>query len=98
MDQKIIDILGIPYKIIEVEQVDNKDYYADGEVDYDKQIIKLNKNLEKDRKIEVLCHEVIHAIAEHLKIDEINNNEHLVQCLGNSIYQVFIRNKNINLV
>lgn len=91
-----IEILGVSYDVIEVEQVDKTNYYVDGEIDYDKQIIRINKNLENERKTEILWHEIIHGICEHLKIDEVQKNEHLVQCIGNAIYQVLKRNKTIS--
>lgn len=91
-----IDILGVSYEVIEVEQVDKTNYYVDGEIDYDKQVIKINKNLENERKTEILWHEIIHGICEHLKVDEVQKNEHLVQCLGNAMYQVVKRNNTIS--
>lgn len=91
-----IDILGITYKVIEVEQVDKTNYLVDGEIDYDKQTISIKKSLSKERKTEILWHEIIHGICEHLQIEDIQKNEHLVQCLGNAIYQVHKRNKIIS--
>lgn len=91
-----IDILGITYKIIEVEQVDKTNYLVDGEIDYDKQIISIKKDLSEERKKEILCHEIMHGICEHLKLEEIQKDEHLIQCIGNAIYQVLKRNKTIS--
>lgn len=91
-----IDILGLIYKVIEVEQVDKTNYLVDGEIDYDKQIISIKKGLTNDRKSEILWHEIVHGICEHLQIEQIQKNEHLVQCLGNAIYQVLKRSKTIS--
>ena len=91
-----IDILGIHYKILEVEQVDMTNYLVDGEIDYYKQVIKIKKDMPAERKTETLWHEIIHGICEHLQIEEVQNNEHLVQCLGNAMYQVLKRNKTIS--
>ena len=91
-----IDILGITYKVLEVEQVDKTNYLVDAEIDYDKQTISIKKGLSDERKTELLWHEIIHGICEHLQIAEIQKNEHLVQCLGNSIYQVLKRNEVIS--
>lgn len=91
-----IDILGVTYKVIEVEQVDKTNYLVDGEINYDKQTISIKKDLLNERKTEILWHEIIHGICEHLQIEEIQKDEHLVQCLGNSIYQVLLRNKTIS--
>ncbi len=91
-----IDILGIPYKVIEVEQVDKTNYLVDGEIDYDKQTISIKKEMQKERKNEVLWHEILHGICEHLSIGELQKNEHLIQCLGNALYQVQKRNNTIS--
>lgn len=91
-----IDILGIHYKILEVEQVDMTNYLVDGEIDYYKQVIKIKKDMPAERKTETLWHEIIHGICEHLQIEEVQKNEHLVQCLGNAMYQVLKRNKTIS--
>lgn len=91
-----IDILGIPYKVLEVEQVDMTNYLVDGEIDYYKQVIKIKKDMPAERKTETLWHEIIHGICEHLQIEEVQKNEHLVQCLGNAMYQVLKRNKTIS--
>ena len=91
-----IDILGITYKVIETEQVDKTNYLVDGEIDYDKQTIAIKKGMSVERKTEVLWHEIIHGICEHLTIEELQKNEHLIQCIGNAIYQVTKRNKSIS--
>ena len=91
-----IDILGITYKVCEVEQVDKTNYLVDGEIDYDKQTIAIKKELLKERKNEVLWHEIVHGICEHLKMEELQKNEHLIQCLGNALYQVNKRNTTIS--
>jgi len=91
-----VDILGITYKVLEVEQVDKMNYLVDGEIDYDKQTIKIKKELLNERKSEILWHEIIHGICEHLKIEELQKNEHLIQCIANAIYQVNKRNKIIS--
>jgi len=49
-----------------------------------------------ERKSEILWHEIIHGICEHLKIEELQKNEHLIQCIANAIYQVNKRNKIIS--
>lgn len=91
-----IDILGITYKVIEVDQVDKTNYLVDGEIDYDKQTICIKQDLSKERKSEILWHEIVHGICEHLQLEEIQKSEHLVQCLGNAIYQVLKRSNTIS--
>jgi len=52
--------------------------------------------MKKERKEEVLIHEIIHGILSHLEFAEVDN-EHLVQCLANGIYQVFIKELGFSL-
>lgn len=84
---KTINILGLTYTIEEVEQVD-KNQRMFGEVDYVTQTIKIEKGLTKEKKVNVLIHEVLHAIFERLNFQKENENEHLIDCLTLAIYQI----------
>lgn len=92
---KTINILGLEYKIEEVEQVD-KNQRLFGEIDYVNQIIKVEKDLTTDKKIEVLIHEIIHGIFEALSFEEENKNEHLTQALACSLYQI-LKSNNVSV-
>ena len=87
-----IKILGIEYKLEEVEQV-NKNQRLFGEIDFVNQTIKIEKDLNEDRKKQVLLHEILHGICEQLGIEEINNNETLIQSISSALYQVLKDNK-----
>lgn len=84
---KTINILGLTYTIEEVDQV-NKDQRMFGEVDYVTQTIKIEKGLTKEKKVNILIHETLHAIFERLNFQKENEDEHLIDCLTLAIYQI----------
>lgn len=92
---KNINILGLTYTIEEVEQVD-KNTRLFGEVDFVKQTIKIEKGLTEEKKLNVLLHEVLHAIFAELNFTNENENEHLIQSLANALYQI-LKSNNINV-
>lgn len=84
----IVNICGIPHKVIETEDNFDLDVHF-GQIDYKKCEIRINKSLSCEGKHEALCHEIIHGIFVHLGFNEFSQDEHLVQALGNAIYQGF---------
>lgn len=92
---KKINILGLTYTIEEVEQVD-KNTRLFGEINYVDQTIKLEKGLSEEKKLNVLLHEIIHAVFEQLNFEKENENEHLIQSLANALYQI-LKSNNINV-
>lgn len=84
----IVNICGIPHKVIEIEDNFDLDVHF-GQIDYKKCEIRINKSLSWEGKHEALCHEIIHGIFVHLGFNELSQNEHLVQALGNAIHQSF---------
>lgn len=85
---KEIDIMGIIYEVEEVEVV-NKMIPRNGEIDFQEQKIRLDKNLLDDRKMVTLLHEVIHGEMEALGFDELCDNENVVQSLAVALYHTF---------
>lgn len=84
----IIKICGIPYKVVEVEDGFNDELHL-GMIDYTTCEIKVNKSFPAEMKKEILCHETVHGILMHLGYNEMNDDEQLVQSLGNAINQTF---------
>lgn len=84
----IVNICGIPHKVIECEDNFNVDTHF-GQIDYKDCVIRINKNMTKESKKETICHEMIHGILVHLGYDNYSQDEQLVQALGNAIYQGF---------
>lgn len=59
-----------------------------GEVNHLENLIKICSTIPEDKKKIVLLHEIIHVIFQQLGFDEEHDNEHLIDCLANSLYQV----------
>lgn len=87
----IIDILGIPYTIKEVECV-NKDELRKGQINFLSQEILLDKTMTKENKKITLLHETIHGIAEALGFDLEENR---VQSLATALYYVASHNSKL---
>lgn len=84
----IVNICGIPHKIVECEDNFNIDTHF-GQIDYKACEIRINKDMTEDAKKETICHEMIHGIFVHLGYNDYTNDEQLVQALGNAICQSF---------
>lgn len=84
----IVNICGIPHKIIEYEDNFNVDLHF-GQIDYKACEIRINKDMTEECKRETICHEMVHGILVHLGYNDLTSNEQLVQALGNAIYQSF---------
>lgn len=82
---KSVDIMGLIYSVEEVDIV-NKFFPRNGEIDFQSQIIKIDKGLTEDRKAVVLIHEVLHGELEALGLSEISDNENMVQSLAIALY------------
>lgn len=84
----IVNICGIPHKVIECEDNFNVDTHF-GQIDYKTCEIRINKDLTEENKKETICHEMVHGILVHLGYTEQSQDETFVQALGNAIYQGF---------
>jgi len=84
----VINICGIPHKIIYCEDSFNTDTHF-GQIDYGKAVIKLSKDISKEQQGEALCHEVLHGMLVHIGKEDLSQDESFVQCLSNAIYQSF---------
>lgn len=85
---KEINILGIVYKVEEVQVVCKK-IPRIGEINYMTQVIKIDSTLSEERKKQVLIRETLHGVLELLGLDEINDDEKVVQSIATALYQVF---------
>lgn len=83
-----VNICGIPHKIIEMDDNFDMDLHF-GQIDYKKCEIRINNSLPGKARYEALCHEIVHGILVHLGFNELSQDEHLVQALGNAINQSF---------
>lgn len=89
-----INILGIPYKVEEVECV-NKHEPCQGEIDFEQCEIRIDKSLPTDLKNQVLMHELIHGILELLGYKAENEDEQKVQGLATALHLLLQESKPI---
>ena len=85
---KEVLIMGIPYRVIEVEQI-NKEQLLAGEIDFVNQIIRLDKGLSSKVKGQTLMHEIMHGICQGLGLYELGSNECAIQSIASVLYQIF---------
>jgi hypothetical protein len=85
---KQISILGIPFKIEEVEVV-NKYIPSNGEINYDECIIRIDKNLPVELKNRVLMHEIVHGMLNLLGYTDDAENELKVQSIATALHLLF---------
>ena len=86
--QKVINILGIEYRIEECDLSGVGDDVLMGDVDYISQIIRLEEKLTPQKKNQVLLHEILHCICEELGL-EIGDNEQIIQGLACALVMIF---------
>ncbi len=88
-----ITILGKTYAVTRSDTFKRKNAWA--EIDYINQVIEIEKDITNEKAKEALLHEIVHGIFESLGFYTENENEHLIQCLANSLYQVLNDNNNL---
>lgn len=87
---KKVNICGIPFKIKEVDVIDEEtDGITQGQIIYHKAKILLKRKLPKATKKQVLFHEILHGILTQLGYCELSNDETFVQALSLALYQMF---------
>lgn len=90
--------IKIGWKEYEIEQVDEKGQLivdagtCYGEIEYDDQVIRLNKNYGDEQKKATLIHEILHGISNMYTLDM---TEDLVTKLANALYIVMKDNPNL---
>lgn len=82
-----IKILNLEFEIKEVECISHGGSQI-GEINHLDQVIFIKKGLSEERKKIVLLHEILHSIFEQLGFMEEHDNEHLIDSLASSIYQI----------
>ena len=89
----MIEICGIPYRVIEYDDKFDTDAKHFGQVDFLKAEIRVNKNMAEAVKVETITHEIMHAILVHIGRSDLSEDETFVQALGNAVYQTFMSDK-----
>lgn len=85
---KVINIMGIPYEVIEVDQISKEQMLA-GEIDFIHQIIRLDKGLSSETKGQTLMHEIMHGVCQGLGLYELGGSECAIQSIASALYQIF---------
>ena len=83
-----INILGVEFDVKEVDVVD-KFEPKKGEINYLTNEIKIDRNMPKSLKEQVLMHEILHGLFDLLCWDEMRDNEEKVQSLATALHQIF---------
>lgn len=87
---KKVKICGIPYKVKEVDVIDESEPgITNGRIEYSKATILLKKLLPKKLKKSVLYHEITHGILIELGYNELSEDEVFVQNLSKALFQMF---------
>lgn len=82
-------IQGIDYDLCVQDNL-IRDFNAQAEINYVQRKISVDSAIYgTDRGYIAIMHEIIHGVFEGLCFEDENNNEHLVQCLAVSLYQIF---------
>ena len=94
-----MDKIKIGYKTYDIIYDDGKlkDEGLLGQIQYDKNIIRLRGDEEKNNKLSTFIHEIIHGIFFHSGNDKFKQNESLIDCLANGLTQVIVDN-NIEII
>ena len=87
---KKVNICGVPYKVKEVQSIDEgEEGIIQGKISPHETTILLKKSLPKKLKKSVLFHEILHGLLIELGYNDLSENETLVQSLSNAMYQTF---------
>lgn len=91
MMNNIIDICGIPFTIIEVDEIpaDIRGEIVHGEIHHSKSEILLRKSLPKELKDLALVHEWVHGVLVMIGRTDLSDDEILVQNVALAIYKTF---------
>jgi Zn-dependent peptidase ImmA (M78 family) len=92
LNNKIINIMGIDFKISVIENLFDDNNKVLGFSDYAHSEIKLESNQDNQNKLQTLVHEITHVILWNTGYDDLNANEQLIVAFGNVLYQVLADN------
>ncbi|WP_099335809.1 hypothetical protein [Clostridium cadaveris] len=86
-----VSILGIEYVVVYLEDLIKREGLY-GDIDYNKQVIRIDNSMNDDRKMRTIIHEVLHGIMESLGYSEINYDEEKIQNISNALYLLAVDN------
>lgn len=89
-----ISICGIKFKIEQVNCVNKGEGgYTLGKIDFSTDVIQLDVDLPEDKKLQVLIHEILHAVFDLTGNQEIGDDEKTVQGVATALYCLVKENK-----
>lgn len=87
---KKIKICGVPFKIKQVNVIDEEEIgIVQGKIFHSQAKILISKRLPKKIKKRVLYHEILHGILVQLGYNELSDDETFVQSMANAMYEMF---------
>lgn len=89
---KKINIKGKEYKIIQINDISLNGEPAHGLVDYDKQIILIEKSASNESKLSTLIHELCHAVWYEIGLKQTSLTQDLEELLAENVCQVIMSN------
>jgi len=86
-----LKVFGLTYAIERVPYI-SRDEYRAGEIDFEKQEIRILDSLSVEHQKQTIIHEMIHAIFVGLGMNDYSDNEALVQSLATALHQCLTEN------
>jgi predicted metal-dependent peptidase len=84
---KTVKICGIPHEIEEMPVVNEEgEGITQGQIIYSEAKIQIKESLPQEVKDEVLIHEIVHGILQHIGEVDLCADERFVQALASGIY------------
>ena len=89
MIPEVVNICGIPHRVILCEDGFTGDGRHLGEISYLNCEIRINKNMPETLQRQTLIHEMVHGMLFMQGLDRINDDEEKVNVIANAIYHGF---------
>ncbi|MBS1007765.1 ImmA/IrrE family metallo-endopeptidase [Leuconostoc suionicum] len=84
---KKIKVGGINYELIAKENLEDKNESVWGFVEYESSKIYVRSNISKQKQLQTIIHESLHAMLHESGLDDYANDEKIVTPLSNMLYQ-----------
>lgn len=84
---KKIKVGGIDYELIAKENLEDKNESVWGFVEYESSKIYVRSNIARQKKLQTVIHESLHAMLHESGLDNYANDEKIVTPLSNMLHQ-----------
>lgn len=84
---KKIKVGGIDYELIAKENLEDKNESVWGFVEYESSKIYVRSNISRQKKLQTVIHESLHAMFHESGLDNYANDEKIVTPLSNMLHQ-----------